>query len=189
MGENFSANDGRVERVPRASRSAAESLPTADEVLERVTRLIRPLRSRFRLTVEDGEDVAQEALLIWLRKGRESSPQNLDAWLAKLARRRCVDLMRRKGRAERLLRALVQASRAEKVWDQSSQSAEHRALLHELRDHFDALQPHQAALLRCLYLEGKTVAEACEAAGIARSSYTRAHRRALAALKRQLISP
>lgn len=188
MGESFSATGLRIEGVPRAPRWE-KAPPTADEVLERVGRLLRPLQTRFRLTAEDGEDVAQEVLLIWLRNGRESSPQNLDAWLAKLAQRRCIDLIRRKGRAERLLHALIEASKPGNGWAQGHKSPEHRALLHELRDDFDALQPHQAALLRSLYLEGKTVIEACEAAGIARSSYTRAHRRALAALKRQLISP
>jgi len=174
-------------RLPRAR--PWEEAPTADQVLERMAKLLGPLRSRFRLTVEDGEDVAQEVLLIWLRNGRESSPQNLDAWLAKLAHNRCVDLLRRKARAERLLHALHETSKEGGDWRKQRRSPERRALLHELRNDFDALQPHQAALLRALYLEGKNVTEACDAAGIARSSYTRAHRRALAALKRQLISP
>lgn len=187
MGESFSADGVRMARLPRLRRW--EETPTADEVLERVAKLLGPLRSRFRLTVEDGEDVAQEVLLIWLRNGRESSPQNLDAWLAKLAHNRCVDLLRRKARAERLLRALVEASKGGHEWRERRWLPERRALLHELRDDFDALQPHQGALLRAIYLEGKNVTEACDAAGIARSSYTRAHRRALAALKRQIISP
>lgn len=188
MGESFSAKGLRLSGVPCVPRWE-QAPPTADEVLERVGRLLRPLQIRFRLSAEDGEDVAQEVLLIWLRNGRESSPQNLDAWLSKLAHNRCIDLLRRKGRAERLLRGLIQAAKSENGWREHRDRPEHKALLQELRDDFDALQPHQAALLRSLYLEGKTVVEACEAAGIARSSYTRAHRRALAALKRQLISP
>ncbi len=188
MGESISAEGIRIEGISRAPRWEVAP-PTADEVLERLGGLLRPLQARFRLTAEDREDVAQEVLLIWLRNGRESSPQNLDAWLTKLAHNRCVDLLRRKGRAERLLRALVEASKAGREWCDRRVHPERKALLHELDAHFDALQTHQATLLRALYLEGKSVNEACEEAGIARSSYTRAHRRALAALKRALVSP
>ena len=125
----------------------------------------------------DAEDLLQE-VLIKTHRGLQTSPppDNLRAWLFRIARNATIDFYRRQGHAPQ--------PRAEELWYTEAD------MPHELEACFDvflaALPPERAQLLRAIDLEGQAQKDYARETGLNYSTLKSRVRQARQALKQAI---
>ena len=137
-----------------------QPLTTLDVWQRYSTALLRYLRARV-ANPADAEDLLQDVLVKTHRSLQaERPPDNLRAWLFRIARNATVDFYRRQGRGPQ--------PHAEELW------YEDVAMPHELEACFDlflaALPAERAELLKAVDLEGRSQKEYAAATGVSYST-------------------
>lgn len=136
------------------------------------------LRSR-----ELAEDVVQDSFVVVWRQARSFDPTRgaAMAWLARIVRNRCFDLLRRHGRETPLDDVVVQS------WEDPASSPADLAALSQdaerLRDCLDELDESPRKSLMLAYFEGMTYTQVAERMGAPLSTVKSWIRRSLIRLK------
>lgn len=137
------------------------------EALERIAARLRGyFRRRLFALPDDVEDLVQETLLaLHLRRGTYDPGLPVTAWVYAIARHKLVDLLRRRGRHEAL----------HQPWDDldeglhPSEPAE-QPVRRDLARLLDALPAAQRLAIVLTRIEGLSVAEAAQRAGVSASA-------------------
>ena len=141
----------------------------------------RAITAWFGIPAEDGEDLLQEAMLIFLRKRQQiCSPE---AWLAVTLRRRCLMYWRRRRRS--LLRQ-VDSAVLELIAEEGPIAQETSDLLHDLERILQQLPDRCRSLLLLRYRQGLSPAEAARSLGYRTSGIYKILERCLTAFTRRL---
>jgi RNA polymerase sigma factor (sigma-70 family) len=165
------------------AESQIQSTESLDELMVRLRPRFRQVLARFRIPMQDAEDILQEALLAAVHKWEVI--QDPEAWLMVTLRNRCLIYWRRKrdnvlsNMDQTVLELLVKPEeppqeRAELHWDLETLLCE---VPERCRD-----------LLRLRYALGLSSAEAAQKMGLRADSARKATQRCLAALTRQLAA-
>jgi RNA polymerase sigma factor (sigma-70 family) len=163
----------------RGDGTPAEVLPELIGQLR--PRLAKVLR-RYRIPVQDAEDLIQETLTILVSKG--SSVHNLAGWLIATVGRRCIIYWRRRRRAETRRVEVAQLPELPVRGDQ-----ERRLMQLELNGLSRPLKEPHRQVMHCTYQLGMTDEEIAAALGLRPSSVRKQRSRAVAAMRLQTTSP
>ena len=156
---------------------AGESL---DELLERVKPRLKQVLFRYRIPVEDAEDILQEALLAAVVKwDRIRDPE---AWLVVTLKNRCLIYWRR--RRENVLTA-VDSQVLEGLSEPESPPQDRQGARLDLATLTRDLPERHLTLLRMRYLLGHTSSEVAEELGYCPSSIRKLASRCLQRLNRE----
>ena len=149
-------------------------------VLATNVRLVR-VAARIMGTVEDGEDVVQEAYVKAHRaliEGRFDGRSRVETWLYRVVTNTAIDALRSGKRRPRESDAAAEPS-----WD-GGQAAEARVALGELSDLLATLPPDQRAALVLKSVEGMSANEVAEVLGTTEGAVEQHLVRARAALRK-----
>ena len=149
-------------------------------VLATNVRLVR-VAARIMGTVEDGEDVVQEAYVKAHRalvEGRFDGRSRVQTWLYRVVTNTAIDALRSGKRRPRETDASAEAA-----WD-GGQAAEARVALAELSDLLATLPPDQRAALVLKSVEGMSASEVAEVLGTTEGAVEQHLVRARAALRK-----
>ena len=149
-----------------------------------LTLLSERLRGFFRRRLGDGgadaEDLVQETLMaVHTRRATYDRGQPFEAWVYAIARHKLIDHFRRAR-----VRATVPLEAARAVFADSDVEA--GVAKSDLDRLLSGLPPRQQALIRSVKIEGLSVAEAAERAGMSVSAVKVSVHRSLGALSRKL---
>ena len=128
--------------------------------------LIRAVARRQGVAIDALDDVVQETLLTVHRVRHTFDPsRSYDAWLAAIAARRAIDLLRGQGRRDRreVHDELAYDTHADR--DDASAGAERAQEAKRLRKAIDTLPPGQREAVEQLSLKERTLAEAAARTG------------------------
>ena len=114
----------------------------------------------------DAEDIVQEAFLnFWLNiRERSLSPDNIQAYLYRMVRNRCLNYLERNRRLEERSGELIEHFRVE-AQRQMDEIALKEEVYHRLNKEFVHLTPIQVQVIRLLYIVGLSITEAAEKLG------------------------
>ena len=182
-----SSETGERQRAAWMAAAQVGDRRAYERVLADSVALIRSVARRHGVPVDALDDVVQETLLSVHRARHTFDPaRSYDAWLAAIAGRRAIDLLRGHGRRgrrelhdERALEAHVDHDDAVSVSDRA-QRARH------LRDAIAGLPPAQREAVERLGLAEQTLAEAAAATGRSGGALKVNLHRALKALRERL---
>lgn len=166
-------------RIPRSSQVVDEPLPIATlhdfragvgaafvEIMEKYQPLIRSAVARHFRSEFEREEAVQEIWLHVFRQRETLDPARFDSfsgWLAVLARRRCIDLVRRRqdpGAAAELAEGLDEAAdaAAAAAWlavkPEQEEAAERAELMREVQSFRMRLQPRWRSFFDLYFVEG-----------------------------------
>lgn len=183
------APPGGAARTAAATATAAEAGPQNAEPLSietlvpRLQPKLRRVLARYRVPLEDAEDILQQSFLDLVYK--QKSIYNPEAWLLATVRNRCIIYWRKR-------RSQVCESVDLAILDllaQPEQPRQSGALLrHDLERVLDQLPKRCRALLRLRYGLGYKPAEVAEALGYQPSSVRKVTSRCLSRLTQQLTA-
>jgi RNA polymerase sigma factor (sigma-70 family) len=154
-----------------------------EALLERIQPRLRSTFSRFRIPIEDAEDLLQQSLLTYLHK--RDTIHDPERWLLGTLKNRC--LMYWRSRRRRLYRT-VDTAILESVAEPRRPAQETNDLLHDLESVVGHLPERCQALLRLRYRLGCEPPEAARRMGYRTSSIYKVLERCLAALTRELVA-
>ncbi len=175
-----------VEGTAAAAGDARQPAPEALSIEDLVPRLqpkLRRVLARYRLPVEDAEDILQQSFLDLVYK--QKSIYNPEAWLLATVRNRCIIYWRKRRSqvCESVDLALLD------LLAQPEAPRQNSALLrHDLERVLDQLPKRCRALLRLRYGLGYKPAEVAEALGYQPSSVRKVTSRCLSRLTEQLAA-
>ena len=159
-------------------------VPTAsfDEFLRRMEPRLKRLLGRYRIPVDDAEDVLQQALLALLYQwDRVRDPES---WLMGTLRRHCMMYWRDK---KRRIYVAMESSLLEWFSQPVAPSQERTDLLTDLDTLLERLPTRCRSLLRLRFLRGFEPIEIAERLGYSPSSIGKITHRCLTALSRELL--
>lgn len=154
-----------------------------EEFLERMRPRLRILFSRFRIPVQDTEDILQQSLLALLYQW--DSVRNPEAWLLGTLRKTCQRYWRDHRR--RLYEA-VDTAILEWLADPNPPQQEKDELRHDLETLLARLPPRCQALLLMRYRDGLDAPEIAGRLGYRPSSIGKVTARCLAAMTREMVA-
>ena len=154
-----------------------------EELLGRLQPRLRAVFSRFRVPVEDAEDLLQQALLTYLHK--KEGVQNPERWLLGTLRNRCLMYWRER---RRCLYHNVDMALLEVMAEPRPPEQEAADLSHDVRKAVARLPERCQALLGLRYRLGYEPPEAAERMGYSASGIYKTLDRCLASLTRQLVA-
>jgi RNA polymerase sigma factor (sigma-70 family) len=157
--------------------------PSLEDILIRMEPRLKRVLSRYRIPVQDADDLLQETFLIMISKA--GSIRNHDAWLLGTLANRCI-IYWRKHRSR--LWDLVDATILELLADAEAPPQETSDLRFDLDALLANLPDRCRSVLRLRYGFGCSTAEVAEKMGYCKSSIRKVNRRCLAALTEQLLS-
>ena len=154
-----------------SQRRLIEQLKQGDETaMKHVFRLYYPRLHYFssQLIGEpmDAEDIVQEAFLnFWLNiREKDVLPDNIQAYLYRMVRNRCLNYLERNRRLEERSGELAEHFR-EQAQRQMDELALKEEVYHRLHKEFVHLTPIQVQVIRLIYIEGLSIAEVAEKLG------------------------
>ncbi|HXO22189.1 MAG TPA: RNA polymerase sigma factor [Thermoanaerobaculia bacterium] len=153
-----------------------------EEILEKMQPRLKRILCRYRIPVQDAEDLLQETFVIMVSKW--SAIRNPDAWLVATLSNRCI-IYWRKCRSR--LWDAVDAQILELMAETEAPPQEQSDLRCDLDSLISALPDRCRSVLRLRYGLGCSTAEAAERMGYCKSSIRKVTRRCLAALTHQLL--
>lgn len=108
----------------------------------------------------DAEDLVQEVLLhFWLNvRDKSIVPDNIEAYLFRMVRNKCLNHIKREGRMDELTGAAIQEFYANQE-RQMDDVAIKEEIYHRIKSGFKHLTPMQMEIMHYLYVEGLSVAE------------------------------
>lgn len=153
-----------------------------DEVFGRIQERAKGFFVRFRIPVEDAEDILQQTFLVFLT--RQAEIHDPEAWMLVTLRQRC--LMYWRSRRRQLYEA-VDTVLLEAVRDGSPSIAEHVQVRSDVRTALSAIPGRCQGLLGARYALGCEAAETAERLGYRPSGVYKLIERCLAALTRVML--
>jgi RNA polymerase sigma factor (sigma-70 family) len=165
--------------------TALDEDPAAEESIEALIDRIQPklkqVVARYRLPLEDAEDVLQQSFLDLIYKRR--TIQNPEAWLTATVRNRSIIYWRRR---RSMPYDAVDVATLEAVAKPATPSQGRAVLRWDLQRALERLTPRNRSLLRLRYGFGYKPQEVAERLGYQTSSIRKVTSRCLARLGRQL---
>lgn len=155
------------ERCWRRLMTAAQDGDRAayDRLLREIAPYIRAIAKRRQQSRDWAEDAVQEALLSIHRVRHTYDPNRpFKPWLAAIAERRCVDLLRRRGRTAQY-ETLDETAYETFADPHANKEVEAYAAKDGLREAIAELSPQQREAVNLLKLRELTLSEASEASG------------------------
>jgi RNA polymerase sigma factor (sigma-70 family) len=153
-----------------------------EDILERMEPKLKRVLGRYKIPVQDADDLLQETFLILITKA--GTIRNVDAWLLATLANRCI-IYWRKHRSR--LWDLVDTTLLELLSDTETPPQERTELRCDLDALLSALPDRCRSVLRLRYGFGCSTAETAEKTGYCKSSIRKVTRRCLAALTEQLL--
>lgn len=161
--------------------------PQVESSLEGFLKQVRPrLRAvfaRYRIPLQDTEDILQQALMALVY--RVESVRDPEAWLLGTVRNKCLLYWREQ---RRLLYESVDATVLEAVAEPVSPDQEKTHLQHDLAQVLERLPERCRSLLWMRYRQGYDPSELAERLGYSPASISKITTRCLAALTRHLFA-
>lgn len=154
-----------------------------EESLQRARPRLKVLFTRYRIPVDDTEDILQQALLALLY--RRQSVRDPEAWLVGTVRNKCLLYWRSQ---RRKLYDSVDAVVLDWVAEPLAPAQEQADLQHDLRTVVERLPERCRSILSLRYGLGYEPPEVAERMGYSTSSISKVTTRCLAALTRQLLA-
>lgn len=154
--------------------------------------LIHPVKNklyRFALSILSdsiqAEDVVQDVVLkLWEKRKMISNIDNLEAWMMRATKNRCIDLLRAKGRNHESLETAYHLSSNERGPDKTTESKDMMGLMHEMMNELTEAQ-RNAMVLRDI--EGYSYEEIAETLEMTLSQVKINIHRARKKMKDQLV--
>lgn len=177
-------NEGRWSRL---MANAQDGDRTAyDRLLREIVPFIAALIAREQRTADQAQECVQDVLLTIHRVRHTYDPSRpFKPWLAAIARRRSIDLLRRRGR--RSAREVSDDKAYETFADpQANRSMEVYAATESLGEAISGLSPQQREAVELLKLRELSLAEASQVSGRSVASLKVNVHRAIKALRRRL---
>lgn len=165
-----------MEHPPRSEDFSLE------ETLKRVEPKLKRILFRYKIPVQDADDLLQETFLIMVSKA--TSIRNPEAWLLATLSNRCV-IYWRKHRSR--LWDLVDNTLLELLADSEAPAQELSELRCDLDTLLSNLPDRCQSVLRLRYGLGFSTSETAEEMGYCKSNIRKVTRRCLAALTEQLL--
>jgi RNA polymerase sigma-70 factor (ECF subfamily) len=175
----------RPAHVVQADRELAVAFQAGDDgavraLYERFGGLVFTVANRIVDDRQRAEEVTQHVFLqAWRNSDRFEPGRDFAPWLATIARRAAIDVLRRERR--RPADALDHADPGDSALVALPPSAEQIETVWSVRDAIDSLEADEREIVRLQHLDGHTHAEIAERLGIAvgtvKSRSHRAHRR------------
>jgi len=154
---------------------------TAQELLAAFRGESGKLLARFRIPPQDGEDLIQDTIMLFLRLRPETpSPEG---WLQSALKFRCLVYWRERRRE---FYRLMDTALIDALAEPTAPSQEHRVFLDQVLRRLRNLPEHCWAILSLRYQSDARPAELAERLGYSRSGIYKTIERCLAALSRQL---
>jgi len=175
--------EGLLSRVARGDRSAFHDL------LRRHGAMVHGIAARFFSAVQDREDVAQDVLFtLWRDASRyEEDFGSEEAFVAVIARRRVIDLLRKRGRrieseggVESLEERVASPRQAVDVLEQDDEIVRIRAAMKELR-------PEEQQVIELAVLQGLSQGRIAERLGLPLGTVKSLARRGLVRLRERVL--
>jgi RNA polymerase sigma factor (sigma-70 family) len=154
-----------------------------EELIDRLQPKLRRVLGRYRVPIEDAEDILQQSLMDLVFK--QKTIYNPEGWLLATVRNRCIIYWRK--RRSQLCEA-VDVSILELVAAPEAPRQARAALRHDLERILNQLPERCRSLLKLRYGLGYKPAEVAEALGYQPSSIRKVTTRCLARLTRQLTA-
>jgi len=154
-----------------------------EEIIGRLQPKLRRVLARYRVPLEDAEDILQQSFLDLVFK--QKTIYNPEGWLLATVRNRCIIYWRK--RRSQLWEA-VDATILELVAAPEAPRQNRAALRHDLERILSQLPERCRSLLKLRYGLGYRPAEVAEALGYQPSSIRKVTSRCLARLTRQLVA-
>lgn len=174
-------------RSPEGSESVtatAESRtePSLEELLEKMQPRLRQVLYRYRIPLQDGEDLIQQTLLTLVYKLDQI--ERPEPWLVATLKNRCI-MYWRKRRSQ--LYDTVDSTILELVAQPGKMAQDQKALTHDLRRAVERLPERCQKIMQLRYGLGYGPSEVAEKLGYQSSSIRKITNRCLAALTKQLV--
>lgn len=113
------------------------------------------LRNQF-----EAEDAVQDVILkLWERKEKIDQIENLEAWLMRATKNKCIDMMRSKGRNNAPIEEVIHIEAKERSPDELAESGD---ILEKINAFMDDLSETQKAVIMLRDIEGYTYDEISE---------------------------
>jgi RNA polymerase sigma factor (sigma-70 family) len=157
--------------------------PSLEESLQRARPRLKTLFTRYRIPVQDTEDILQQALLALLY--RRQSVRDPEAWLVGTVRNKCLLYWRNQ---RRRLYDSVDSTVLDWMAEPLAPAQEDAELRHDLRSVVERLPERCRSILSLRYGLGYEPPEVAERMGYSTSSISKVTTRCLAALTRQLLA-
>ena len=176
--------EGLLSRIARGDRSAFH------DCLRRHGALVNGIAARFFAAVQDREDVVQDVFLtLWRDAGRyDESFGPEEAFIAVIARRRVIDLLRKRGRrlesdgaSDALDEVAASTSELTDRLEQGDEVARVRAAMRELR-------PEEQQVIELAVLQGLSQAQVAERLGLPLGTVKSLARRGLMRLRERVVT-
>lgn len=159
----------------------ARGEPTLEEFLERMRPRIKALFARYRIPVQDTEDILQQSLLALVYQWERI--RDPEAWIVGTLRKTCLLYWRER---RRRLYDAVDSAVLEWIAEPERPDQERGELRHDFESLIAKLPPRCQALLRLRYRYGLEPLEVAEHLGYRPSSISKISTRCLAAMTRQM---
>lgn len=153
-----------------------------EELLRGLEPRFRMVFARFRIPVQDSEDLLQQALLTYVRK--RGTVRDPERWLLGTLRNRCLKYWRAR---RRCLYSAVDKAMLESVATSGRSPQEQADLRHDLNTALGRLRPRCRTILELRYGLGCAPQETAQRLGYKKSSIYKLVERCLAALSSQLL--
>jgi RNA polymerase sigma factor (sigma-70 family) len=172
---------------PSSGKMSALDQPQVESSLESFLRRVQPrlkvLFARYRIPLQDTEDILQQALLALVYQGQ--TVRDPEAWLVGTIRNKCLLYWREQ---RRKLYDAVDAAVLEFMAEPTAPAQEGADIRRDVATAIERLPERCRALLALRYRQGYEPPELAERLGYSQASISKITTRCLAALTRQLVA-